>query len=78
MARKWSELSPRSRKLIVGAAVVEAGLKAAALIDLRRRAPEEVRGSKRIWAASMIINSAGLVPLAYFTLGRRRGAPTSE
>lgn len=69
---KWSDLSPRTRGLIIAAAVAEAGLKAAALVDLRRRPAEEVRGSKWAWAASMIVNSAGLIPLSYFIFGRRR------
>jgi hypothetical protein len=71
VAKKWSDLSPRSRKLIVTAAVAEAGLKAAVFIDLKRRLPEEVRGPRRAWAASMILNSFGLLPLAYFAFGRR-------
>jgi hypothetical protein len=72
MARRWSDLSPRSRKLIVAAAVVETGLKAAVLVDLRRRPASQVRGPKRAWAVAMLANSAGLLPLAYFVFGRRR------
>lgn len=72
MAKRWSNLSPRSRKLIIAAAVAETGLKAAVLVDLRRRPADQVRGSKRIWTAAMLVNSAGLIPLAYFLVGRRR------
>jgi hypothetical protein len=72
MARRWSDLSPRSRKLIIAAAVAETGLKAAVLVDLRRRPAGQVRGSKRIWTAAMLVNSAGLIPLTYFLVGRRR------
>jgi hypothetical protein len=75
MANKgWSDLSPRTRKLLIAAGVVEAGLKVAVLVDLRRRPASEVRGSKRAWAASMLANSAGLIPLSYFAFGRRRQA----
>ena len=74
MAGRWSDLSPRNRKLIIAGAVVEAGLKAAVLVDLKRRPASQVRGSKRIWAAAMLINTAGVLPLAYFTVGRRRSA----
>ncbi|HXZ64947.1 MAG TPA: hypothetical protein VEH05_09440 [Streptosporangiaceae bacterium] len=73
MAIRWSDLSPRTRWILSAAAVAEAGLKAAVLIDLRRRPASQVRGSKWLWASSMIVNSAGLVPLAYFVFGRRRG-----
>jgi hypothetical protein len=73
VARQWSDLSARSRKLIIAVAVVEAGLKAAVLVDLKRRPATQVRGSRRMWAAAMLVNSAGLIPLAYFVFGRRRG-----
>ncbi len=72
MPGRWSDLSPRSRELIIVGAVVEAGLKAAVLVDLKRRPASQVRGSKKVWAAAMLINSAGVLPLAYFTVGRRR------
>jgi hypothetical protein len=41
--------------------------------DLRTRAPERVRGSKRFWRAASGANTLG--SLLYFTLGRRRGGP---
>ena len=72
MPGRWSDLSPRSRELIIVGAVVEAGLKAAVLVDLKRLLASQVRGSKKVWAAAMLINSAGVLPLAYFTVGRRR------
>jgi hypothetical protein len=75
MSRKWNDLSPRTRKLILVAAVAEAGLKAAVLLDLKRRAPDQVRGSRSIWAASMVVNSFGVVPMAYFVFGRRPRDP---
>jgi hypothetical protein len=74
MARRWSDLNPRHRKLIVAAAVAEGGLKAAVLVDLKRRPASQIRGSKRIWAAAMLVNSAGILPLAYFVYGRRPAA----
>jgi hypothetical protein len=46
MAKRWSDLSPRTRKLIIVGGVAEAGLKAAAAIDLRRRGADQVRGPK--------------------------------
>ena len=73
MARKrWSELSPRTRRFIVVTGTVEAVLKVAALVDLARRPAAQVRGPKRRWAAAItLINSAGVVPIVYFTRGRR-------
>jgi hypothetical protein len=78
MAKRWGDLSPRTRGLIIAAGIAEATLKAAVLIDLRRRPASEIRGPKLAWAASMVVNSAGLIPLAYFAYGRRRAAAAPE
>jgi hypothetical protein len=72
MPRRWSELSDRTRKLIVVGAAAETVLKVAMLIDIRRRPASQIRGSKRIWAATALLNSAGIGPMAYFAVGRRR------
>jgi hypothetical protein len=70
---RWKALSPRTRRLIIAAAAVDTGLKAAALIDLRRRPASQIRGPKALWAPVVaIVNSAGAIPIAYFAWGRRR------
>lgn len=71
MARQWNDLSPSTRRLVVVVAVAEAGLKAAALLDIRRRPASQIRGSKRAWSLAMIVNSAGLIPVSYFVFGVR-------
>ena len=72
--KKWGDFSPRSRRWIVATALVEVVLLAAALVDLKRRPAEQIRGSKRMWTGLVFVNIVG--PIAYFTLGRRpwRGA----
>jgi len=71
--RQWSDLSERSRRLIIVGAVVEAVLKAAALVDIKRRPATQIRGSKWLWATAVVlINSFGGAPLVYFAFGRRR------
>jgi hypothetical protein len=71
--KKWSDLSDRSRKLIIAAAVAEGSLKIAALIDIKRRPASQIRGSKWIWAAVvLLVNSLGGAPISYFVFGRRR------
>jgi len=51
---------------------IEGVLKTAALVDLVHRPSEEVRGSKPLWAAAIVlINSVGVVPITYFAYGRR-------
>lgn len=73
--RRWSDLSERNRRLIVVTGAAEAVLKIAALVDLRRRPADQVKGSKKVWAAAIVlVNSVGAVPIAYFLLGRRRPA----
>jgi hypothetical protein len=72
MTRRWQDLSVRTRRMIIAGAFVEGLLKTAMLIDLRRRPADQIKGSKRVWSAATLINSAGLIPLAYFVLGRRR------
>jgi hypothetical protein len=73
--RQWSDLSPRTRKLIASAAVAEGILKTAALVDMARRPSAEIRGSKWIWAPVVVaVNSFGIAPLAYFAFGRARRA----
>jgi hypothetical protein len=65
--------------LIVVTSVIEGLLKIAALIDLARRPPNEIRGSKARWAvAASLINSFGAVPIAYFTWGRHKPAGPPE
>src|SRR5215212_8345907 len=71
--RRWSDLRPRTRRLLVAGAVLEGILKLVALNDLWHRAPGQIRGRKWVWATVLAVaNSVGVVPLAYFLFGRRR------
>ena len=74
MARTtWQELSPRTRRLIIISGAVDGTLKVAALVDLARRPAADINGSKAAWAVALTqVNSAGALPIAYFTYGRRR------
>jgi hypothetical protein len=68
--RKWSDLSPRARRLTVVTGILEACLKAAMLIDLRRRPADQIRGPKWLWTLLTFVNFFG--PVAYFAYGRRQ------
>jgi hypothetical protein len=71
--RQWSDLSPRTRRLLTIAAVAEGILKLAALIDIKRRPASQIRGPKWLWAVVVaVVSSAGVVPISYFVLGRRQ------
>jgi hypothetical protein len=71
-AKRWGDLDPGVRKAIIGMGAAEAALKLAALVDIKRRPAEQIHGKKRNWALAMLVNSAGLIPLAYFVFGRRK------
>src|SRR6516225_565516 len=71
--QRWNDLDEGTRRLIIVVAVVESILKGAALIDLKRRPANQVRGPKWLWAPVIaLVNSAGIVSISYFVFGRRR------
>jgi hypothetical protein len=72
LRKRWSGLSRPQRVVIVVAGVLEAVAKVAMLIDLRRRPAEQIRGPKLLWAATALVNTAGLAQVGYFVVGRRR------
>ena len=71
MARtKWSDLSDWQRVLIITAAAAELSMKIVALVDIKRRPAEQIRGPKALWRSAMVVNLLG--PLSYFVFGRKR------
>lgn len=70
--RRWRDLGPRTRALLVTAGAAEGALKVVALADLARRPAAQVRGPRWAWAVALIlVNSGGGAPLAYLRFGRR-------
>jgi hypothetical protein len=71
MSRKrWIDLPPAQRRLIMALASVQLSLAATALYDIYRRPAEQINGSKVAWAAASLVSFVG--PLAYFIWGRRK------
>ncbi|MFC9516703.1 PLDc N-terminal domain-containing protein [Nocardiaceae bacterium NPDC056970] len=70
--RKWAELSPVQRAVIITAGSVQLSLAATAWADLATRPRDEVNGGKGKWAAIIAVNFIG--PLSYFRWGRRKSA----
>jgi hypothetical protein len=69
----WDELPPARKRLLITLGVIDAGMRAWALIDLRNRPADAVNGPKAAWAVALAVgNSAGLLPTAYLLFGRRR------
>ena len=73
MAKKrWKDLSPRARRLILFVATIDSLLKLVALVDIKRRPATEVKGSRAGWVTAIVLlNSGGLVPVVYLLRGRR-------
>lgn len=70
MARKkWSELSGGQRAAILTLACIEISLTATAAVDLLRRPDDQVKGSKALWAAALVVQPFG--PIAYLVAGRQ-------
>lgn len=68
--RRWADLGPAARTGIVVAGVVQVGLLGAALVDIGRRRPDQVRGPRWAWVLAAFVNGIG--PVTYFAVGRRR------
>jgi len=72
---RWSDLSEGTRKLIIVTAVAETILKGAALIDIKRRPADQIRGPKWLWVPVVtLVNSLGIAPISYFLVGWRTPA----
>lgn len=69
MAKSFSSLTKPQQRAVKVVAVVQLGLQGWALLDLRRRDPAEIRGSKRLWRFASFLNFVG--PIAYLAFGRR-------
>ncbi|RFU20449.1 PLDc N-terminal domain-containing protein [Geodermatophilus marinus] len=68
--RRWADLSGRQRAALAALAAVQLALAVGAWTDLARRRPDEVDGSRGLWAVVIAVNWVG--PLAWFRWGRRR------
>jgi len=70
---KWKELSRTKRAAILVGGAVDLTLRAAAIVDVARRPKSQVRGPKQVWIAALsTVNSAGLLPVGYFLVGRKK------
>jgi len=67
---RWNKLSPLQCISTAFATLIQISLLVAALVDLRRRPAEQIRGNKRLWTLVVFINWVG--PISYFLFGRLR------
>jgi Phospholipase_D-nuclease N-terminal len=68
--KKWSELNLLQKIIIILMGFVQFTLLGMAILDLRKRTPEELNGTKPMWSVLVFINYFG--PIAYFLFGRKR------
>jgi hypothetical protein len=71
--KEWNQLNSQQQTMVVAGAIVQLTLLAAAQIDITRRSPDQIRGSKWMWRIITLVNFIG--PIAYFLIGRRKSAP---
>ena len=68
--KQWKELPLGGKIAGIVLGIIQFGLLAGALADIRRRPAQQVRGPKWVWALAAFINFAG--PISYFLFGRKR------
>lgn len=68
--RRWQDLTPQQRAVVVVAGTVQLALHGYAWADLIRRPAEQVNGPKPAWGAVLLISWVG--PITYLTVGRKR------
>jgi hypothetical protein len=73
--RRWEDLTGSQRVLVAVGGLIQLSLMLAAQVDMWRRDPAEIRGSRWIWTFVVLINFVG--PLAYFIVGRHKSETTS-
>ncbi|WP_231251415.1 PLDc N-terminal domain-containing protein [Nocardioides furvisabuli] len=71
MAKKrWSDMTPTQKRIVVVTGIAEVALTAWCLRDLKQRPAELVRGPKLLWGPALSVQPVG--PIAYLVWGRRR------
>lgn len=70
--KQWSDMSRGQQVATIVTSLVQVGLLAAALWDIRHRPADQIKGTKTAWTAAAFVNFAG--PIAYFLFGRKRTA----
>ncbi|MFP4438215.1 MAG: PLDc N-terminal domain-containing protein [Chloroflexaceae bacterium] len=68
--KRWEDLTGAQKVGIIVMTMVQLGLLAGALWDIRKRPADEINGNKWVWVGVSLINYVG--PLAYFKYGRKQ------
>jgi hypothetical protein len=68
--KRWRDLTTTQKAGIVLLGTIQNALLVAALTDLRRRSPDGINGSKKLWTALAFVTFIG--PITYFVFWRKR------
>lgn len=71
--KQWKDLTPWQKMGGIFLGILQVSLLVAALVDIRRRPAEQIRGRKLWWTLAAFVNYVG--PISYFLLGRKRPNP---
>ena len=67
--KRWEDLTPRQRAVIVAGGAVEVVITTVAFVDLARRPEAAGARAKRRWLMGFVVQPFG--PIAYLAFGRR-------
>ena len=67
--KRWKDLPLWQKASTILAMIIQVSLLGAALLDIRHRPAEQIRGSKVLWTALAFVNYVG--PIGYFLVGRK-------
>lgn len=67
--RKWADMSPTQKTVMLTLISVEVSLTATALVDLVRRPAAQIHGRKGVWALALFVQPVG--PVAYLWTHRK-------
>jgi hypothetical protein len=67
--RKWADMSPAQKTVMLTLISVEVSLTATALVDLVRRPADQIHGRKGVWAMALFVQPVG--PVAYLWTHRK-------
>lgn len=67
--RKWADMSPAQKTVMLTLISVEVSLTATALVDLVRRPADQIHGRKGVWALALFVQPVG--PVAYLWTHRK-------
>ncbi len=70
LKEKWTEMPEWKKACTIVIGLIQISLLIAALVDIRKRSAQDIRGDKKVWFLVSFINFIG--PILYFKIGRKK------